>query len=424
MSTTTTQDTGLTTDHAQATADDAHSHGLAPEGSRADRATSFALADFDVPNGREEVWRFSPMNRLQGLMAGALTGTAPQVEVTADEGVRVEHVDRSDDRLGKAGAPGDRISAVAWESFAEGLLVTIPAEHVAGRETTLTVRGSGEEPAAQHITIIAEHHSEAVVVLDHRGSAQLAQTVEIHVADGASLRVVSVQDWDSGAVHASSHRAVVGRDATLKHVVVTLGGDVVRLTPEAAFAATGGSVEMNGLYFADSGQHQEHRLFVDHAVPNCTSRVTYKGALQGDDARSVWIGDVLIRKAAEGTDTYELNRNLVLTDGARADSVPNLEIETGEIEGAGHASATGRFDDDQLFYLRSRGIPEAAARRLVVRGFFAEMITKIGVPAVEERLLAAIDAELDAVLGDLADTEDVSQERRVIEAIESGEAQG
>ena len=110
---------------------------------------------------------------------------------------------------------------------------------------------------------------------------------------------------------------------------------------------------------------------------------------------------MLIRKEAEGTDTYELNRNLVLTDGARADSVPNLEIETGEIEGAGHASATGRFDDEQLFYLRSRGVPEAAARRLVVRGFFAEMIAKIGVASIEERLLAAIDDELDAVMEDL-----------------------
>ncbi|HWJ85289.1 MAG TPA: SufD family Fe-S cluster assembly protein, partial [Cellulomonas sp.] len=136
------------------------------------------------------------------------------------------------------------------------------------------------------------------------------------------------------------------------------------------------------------------RLFVDHAVPNCKSRVTYKGALQGEGAHTVWVGDVLIRKEAEGTDTYELNRNLVLTDGARADSVPNLEIETGLIEGAGHASATGRFDDEQLFYLRSRGIPETDARRLVVRGFFAELIHQIGVPEIEERLISAIEAEL------------------------------
>jgi Fe-S cluster assembly protein SufD len=125
--------------------------------------------------------------------------------------------------------------------------------------------------------------------------------------------------------------------------------------------------------------------------------VTYKGALAGASAHTVWIGDVLIRAAAEGTDTYELNRNLVLTDGARADSVPNLEIETGEIAGAGHASATGRFDEEQMFYLRSRGISEDQARKLVVRGFFADLIREIGVPAVEASLMGQIDLELDRI---------------------------
>src|SRR5690606_28109780 len=213
--------------------------------------------------------------------------------------------------------------------------------------------------------------------------------------DGAHLTVVSIQDWDAGAVHASSHRVRLGRDAVVKHVVVTLGGDVVRITPDVEFTGEGAEFTGLGLYFADAGQHQEHRLFVDHAVPSCRSRVTYKGALQGQGAHTVWVGDVLIRAAAENTDTYELNRNLVLTDGARADSVPNLEIETGEIEGAGHASTTGRFDDEQLFYLRARGIPEPDARRLVVMGFFAELIHEIGVPEVEERLIAAIEAELE-----------------------------
>ncbi|MEY4321701.1 MAG: hypothetical protein RL167_429, partial [Actinomycetota bacterium] len=132
-----------------------------------------------------------------------------------------------------------------------------------------------------------------------------------------------------------------------------------------------------------------------HAVPNCKSDVKYKGALQGDKAHTVWVGDVLIRMAAEGTQTYELNRNLLLTDGARADSVPNLEIETGKIEGAGHASASGRFDDEQLFYLQARGIDEIEARRLVVRGFLNEIIQQIGVEEIQTRLTAAIEAELE-----------------------------
>ena len=151
---------------------------------------------------------------------------------------------------------------------------------------------------------------------------------------------------------------------------------------------------MLGLYFADAGQHIEHRLFVDHNEPKTTSNVLYKGALQGERAHTVWIGNVLIRKEAEGIDTYEENRNLVLTDGCQADSVPNLEIETGEIVGAGHASATGRFDDEQLFYLRSRGIGEKEARRLVVHGFFNDLIRKVGIPMIEEKLLETVEAEL------------------------------
>ncbi|MFN0283819.1 MAG: Fe-S cluster assembly protein SufD [Kineosporiaceae bacterium] len=382
----------------------AHSHGNAPNDpipvqSRAGRPKSFDVAGFVVPSGREEDWRFTPLDRLRGLHSGAeATGERPDVRIDAADGVVTELVDRDDPRLGRVGVPEDRVAAQAWTSFRTALVVTLPAEHVADRPTTVTVDGRGGVGYA-HVTVIAERHSEGVVVLDHRGSAALAANVELDLADGASLTLVSIQDWADDAVHLCAQRATLGRDARLRHVVVTLGGDVVRITPTATFTAPGGEVEMVGLYFADAGQHLEHRLFVDHAVPNCRSNVTYKGALQGDGAHTVWIGDVLIRAAAEGTETYELNRNLVLTDGARADSVPNLEIETGEIVGAGHASATGRFDDEQLFYLQARGITEREARRLVVRGFFNELIQKVGVPALEERLVAAIEAELERSMG-------------------------
>jgi Fe-S cluster assembly protein SufD len=297
--------------------------------------------------------------------------------------------------------------------------VTVPQEAVASTVTSVRVEGvEGQlEPTGSHLLVHAKPLSEATVVIDHVGSALLTETVEVVAEDGAHLTVVSVQDWAEGSVHNAAHRVRLGRDATVKHIVVTLGGDVVRITPDAEFTGEGGSVEMLGVYYADAGQHQEQRLFVDHAVPSCTSRVTYKGALQGEGAHTVWVGDVLIRAEAEGTDTYELNRNLVLTDGARADSVPNLEIETGLIEGAGHSSATGRFDDEQLFYLRSRGIPETDARRLVVRGFFAELIGQIGVPEVEERLIAAIEAELARSMSEFAEGA-----ASVVEAADGGAA--
>ena len=244
--------------------------------------------------------------------------------------------------------------------------------------------------------IRAGRFSKATVVLTHDGLADYSEVLTITASDGAHLTVVSLQEWDDRSIHLGQHDVVVGRDAQVKHIAVTLGGAIVRLNTNATYAGPGGSFEAYGVYFADAGQHLEHRLFVDHAVPHCTSNVEYKGALQGDSARTVWVGDVLIRAAAEGTDTYELNRNLLLTDGARADSIPNLEIETGEIAGAGHASATGRFDDQQLFYLMARGIPEAEARRLVVRGFFAAVVSRIGVPEVIGHLMSAIDAELEA----------------------------
>ncbi|WP_104118686.1 Fe-S cluster assembly protein SufD [Arthrobacter sp. B1805] len=376
-----------------------HSHGNAtviPEASRGERRRSFDLADYPTLTGLEEDWRFTPLKRLRGLHTDALTGASPAVAVTGAGKVTVETVGRDDARLGTAATPEDRVSAAAWNAFTEATVITIPKETAADGEVMVSVTGSAMEAAAQQILINAEAFSKAVVVLDHSGSATLAQNVEIIVGDGAELTVVSVQEWNDDAVHVSSQQAKVGRDARYKHVVVSLGGDLVRLTPSSIFTATGAEVEMYGLYFADAGQHLEQRLLVDHAVPNCKSRVTYKGALQGQDAHTVWVGDVLIRKAAEGTDTYETNRNLILTDGARSDSVPNLEIETGLIEGAGHASATGRFDDEHLFYLMARGIPEKAARRLVVRGFLNEVIQQIKVPALEERLSESVERELAA----------------------------
>jgi Fe-S cluster assembly protein SufD len=372
---------------------------VVPATSRGERFTGYDVEAFEVPGGREENWRFTPMKRLRGLHDGSATATG-EIKVDADAApeVRVETVGREDERLGQAGAPSDRIAAQAYSSFTSATVVTVPKETQASKPTVIRLTGPGEGNTAYgHVQVRAEAFARAAVVLDHVGSGTYADNVEFVIGDGANLTVVSVQDWADDAVHVSEQHLRLGRDASLRHIVVTLGGDLVRVSPTATFADRGGNVEMLGLYFADAGQHQEHRLFVDHAVANCKSNVMYKGALQGNGAHGVWIGDVLIRAAAEATETFEVNRNLVLTEGARADSVPNLEIETGEIEGAGHASATGRFDDEQLFYLQSRGIPEDSARRLVVRGFFHEILMKIDIPEVRERLQAAIEAELEAV---------------------------
>ena len=376
-----------------------HSHGaVVPQSSRAEWFSSFDVDAFEVPGGREEIWRFTPMRRLRGLHSGAAATGSAKIEVSAGSEALVETARRGDQRLGVAGTPADRIAAQAWCSFDEATVITVPRSATPTDPIMVTVTGPGEDAVAYgHLQVRAGQFAEAVVVIDHRGSGTYADNVEFVVDDGARLNVIAVYDWADDVVHVSAQHARLGRDATLKHTVITLGGNVVRLSPTTTFTDRGGDVELLGLYFADAGQHLEHRLLIDHAVPHCRSNVVYKGALQGDGAHTVWVGDVLIRAAAEGTDTFELNRNLVLTDGARADSVPNLEIETGEIAGAGHASATGRFDDEQLFYLQARGIPQDQARRLVVRGFFHEILVKINVPELRNRLEAAIEAELEAV---------------------------
>ncbi|MFE4818164.1 Fe-S cluster assembly protein SufD [Streptomyces sp. NPDC056704] len=358
---------------------------------------SFDVADFPVPHGREEEWRFTPLERLRGLHDGTAvaTGDGLKVDVEAPAGVVVETVGRDDARLGRAGTPVDRVAAQAYSAFEKAGVITVPKETVLTEPIRVAVHGEGGV-AYGHQVVELGAFAEAVVVIDHTGDAVLAANVDYILGDGAKLTVVSVQDWDDKAVHVGQHNALIGRDATFKSFVVTFGGDLVRLHPRVTYAGTGGEAELFGLYFTDAGQHQEHRLLVDHNTPHCKSNVAYKGALQGDGAHAVWIGDVLIEAKAEGTDTYEMNRNLVLTEGARVDSVPNLEIETGEIVGAGHASATGRFDDEQLFYLMARGIPAGEARRLVVRGFFAELVQQIGVDDIEERLLVKIDEELEA----------------------------
>lgn len=369
---------------------------------KGEQFASFDVNAFEVPGGRDELWRFTPLKRLRGLHDGSAPRTADAgIMVSEQAGVSVETVQRDDNRLGQAGIPADRVAAQAFSSFQRATVVTVArgVQTVAPVEIAITGPGSGQT-AYGHLQIRVEETAEAAVVIDLRGSGTYADNVEIVVADAARLTVVWIADWAADAVHVSAQHARLGRDSVLRHVAVTLGGEVVRMATTVRYDGPGGDAELLGLYFADAGQHQESRLLVDHSQPNCRSNVLYKGALQGNpdagtrDAHTVWVGDVLIRAEATGTDTFEVNRNLLLTDGARADSIPNLEIETGEILGAGHASATGRFDDEQLFYLRARGIPEEQARRLVVRGFFGEIISKIGIPEIRERLTDAIENEL------------------------------
>ncbi len=366
---------------------------------------SYDLADHPKPTGLEEVWRFTPLKRLRGLLDDPAADGDQQRghldwAVDAPEGVTTAEITTAEAIALGGPAPSDRIAALAVAHSGGAVRIDVPTETELDRPVLVTLTGTdAEQVVFGHVVITVGPFAKATIVLEHQGSARYASSVTVLVGDGAQVELVSLQLWDDDAVHAGQVALRVGRDAHVKTLSATLGGDLVRIVETAEYAGPGGELQQNGIYFVDAGQHFEHRLFVDHNAPHTKSNVDYRGALQGRGAHSVWVGDVLIRKIAEGITTYESNKNLVLTDGCRADSVPNLEIETGEIEGAGHASTTGRFDDEQLFYLRSRGIDEAEARRLVVHGFFADIIRRIGIPEVERRLLEAVEAELAVNVG-------------------------
>jgi Fe-S cluster assembly protein SufD len=375
-------------------ADATTGHGDVPVQTRNARFSSTEVTAFPPVTGREATWKLTPVADLKDLIDGELDGSRYEIESTASDGAEITWVGRDDARIGTAGIPEDKAAANAWSSFEQALVIRLTGEE--SSDATILRSALGSVPRAAHTIIDAARFSKAVVVLDNRGAAQLAENVEILVGDGADLTVVSVQDWADDAKHVANHFAQVGRDARLKHVVVSFGGSVVRVNPSVTLAGSGSDGDLLGVYFADAAQHLESQVFLFHKGDHTRGRVEYRGALQGEGAHTVWIGDVLIGPDATGTDSYEQNRNLVLTEGTRADSVPNLEIETGDIAGAGHASATGRFDDEQLFYLQARGITEEVARRLVVRGFLSSIVQKIGVPALEARLQEAIEAELTA----------------------------
>ena len=367
--------------------------GTAPE-----RFTSTDPEAFEVPTGREEQWRFTPMRALRPLLRSLDGATMAPVEVQAEDGVEISAIERDHPLFGHVLVPADRISALAYGEVRQAVLIDIPA----GLRTSepILVRTHGESatsPVTRHVIVNVGTGAVATVIFDGTGSILLAGNVELNVGDAGSLSAVFVADWSPDSIEVSAHAASIGRDASLRHTVINLGGSIVRLAPSVSFAGPGGRADLDGVCFAGSKQHHEVRLYIDHDQPDCTSDVLYKNALDGQAARTVWIGDVRIRPAATNTRTFEMNRNLVLSEGARADSVPNLEIETGEIAGAGHASATGRFDDLQLFYLQSRGIPEAEARRLVVRGFFADVVNHIESPALRDRLMTSIEARLGGV---------------------------
>jgi Fe-S cluster assembly protein SufD len=359
-----------------------------PVQTRNERFASTHPEDFPAISARQLEWRLSPIDALGALAEGELDGGHYDVSVT---GATHEWVPMSS-IAGKAGLPEDRISARAWSMTEDALHVRVD-----GVGDPVVIDRDIHGVRAAHLVLEFTANTHRSVIIANTGTASLAENVEIIAHDGSNGRVIHLNEWDSIALHASSHFVRVDKDAHVDHILISLGGAVQRVNPAITLSGVGSSVESYGLYFADRGRHIEHQVFVHHKAAQTKSNVLYKGALHGKGTRTVWVGDVLIGPDATGTDSYEANRNLVLSDGARADSIPNLEIETGDIAGAGHASATGRLDDEHLFYLQARGITESEARRLVALGFLVEIVNHIKIPSLEERLTEILAEVLDAV---------------------------
>ena len=363
---------------------------MVPATDHAPVVRSFSPGDFEVPHGREEEWRFTPLTRLQGLHESPEALAEPEITVAGIDASAVQRLVLDAGLRARVSTPVDRIAAHSWHLADHATVISIPAEATLDDVVAVHVH----TPAGTsfgHLVVEVGAFATVTVLITFTGAGVFAGSVDINADDHSHVTAGSVFESDRQAVTAARIHVRLGRDANVRSSVITLGGDLTRIHATVEYTAPGGDAELLGLFFADAGQHHEHRVFVDHSQPHCRSSVTYKGALDGAGTHTVWIGDVLVRAGAVGIDTYEVNRNLVLSDGARADSVPNLELETGEVVGAGHASATGRFDDEQLFYLRSRGIPEELARMLVVRGFFADILRRTNIPDLPTRIMSIID---------------------------------
>ena len=387
--------------------------------SSADKSVrSFNVQDFTIPTRKQEDWRYTPVERISEFFDSFKPSNNVAVElkgVDGDSHVTMQILPKNEAPHTDM-KPSDRVAAVAWNSAKSAYVL-----HVCGEVTKpiiLQIHGNNLQSLdaaksldALHLVIEADSCTNADIIVEHTGVAKLAEGVEIILGDNAHVSTTFIQEWDSGSKHVGNHRIHVGQGASLRHTMVTLGGDVVRIRMDQDFGGEKGDLNMLGMYFVDPGEHVEHRTMVVHNHPECKSRVVYKGTLYGKGAHSTWVGNALIKPEAPGTDSYELNRNLVLTPGAIADSEPNLEIENGNIIGAGHASSVGRFDDEELFYLQSRGVSEADARKLVVRGFFNELIEEIGVPQIVDHLMAAIERRLAKTEESQAAAESVNAEK-------------
>jgi Fe-S cluster assembly protein SufD len=302
------------------------------------------------------------------------------------------------DALGRASSQSEDAFTVLHDAFlAGGAFISVPAGVVVEQPIVVLHWSEGDGEASFPHTLVVAGETSEVTVLDRFGSPTTSHLVdaviELLVGDGAHLRYLSVQEHGARTWHVAQQRAHVGRDATLRTSAVALGGDYARLRSEAVLVGQGAESDQLAVYFGDGTQMLDFRTLQDHDAPNTRSDLLFKGAVE-DTARSVYSGLVRLRPAAQKAQAFQTNRNLVLTEGAGAESIPNLEIEANDVR-CSHASAVGPIDDEQLYYLESRGVPPAEAERLIVLGFFDDVFERLPLTSLTRRLRRAVVDKLE-----------------------------
>ncbi|CAN5245795.1 Fe-S cluster assembly protein SufD [soil metagenome] len=402
-----------------------------PEWLRDRRLEAFkAFSDLEWPHRRVEEWRYTdparfdlervvrtdggtPAPRTAGVIvaAGDLDGSVAIVDgevrdamvcaEAAERGVVVtdmataarDHAEVVGEALGSAAGTTAKFDALSLAAFTGSVVVIVPPDVELARPIGVRVHATGDGAFLPRVLVIAGRHAKAILYVDHSGDGQatVVETIEAVLAEGAHIDLVTAQDWGDHVDGIANHTGLVGRQASYRHLEVTLGGRIQYVRPDVHLVGEGGNGELLGVYFTDEGQHVEHRSLIHHDASHTTSNTVYKGALQGR-SRAVWYGNVMIEAHAKQVAADETNRNLIMSDGARADSIPFLEIKTSDVASCGHHSSIGQVDAAQLFYLESRGISREEAAKLLVFGFFAEITDRIDLPGVRETVTAELEA--------------------------------
>jgi Fe-S cluster assembly protein SufD len=365
-------------------------------------------AELPVPTNREEAWRYTSLRGFDPDVYEAQDAGLQLTEAELPEGVvfgslaelaaeRPELVER---HYGTVVGSDEKFAAGNGSAWRDGAFLYVPENVEVTTPLLATMQVAGDGQALVHRTLVVlERNARATFAEDYSSTAAgyVNTVVELVVGDGARLEYVTTQRHHPGTRQFGTHRATIGRDGEIDWVVLGLGGTRAKSRIESYLAAPGATAKVTGAYFLTGSEHADFDTTQEHAAPNTTSDLFFKGVL-ADHARAVWRGVIRVDKGAQKTDAYQENRNLLLSHDARADSIPGLEIEANDVR-CTHGATIGQIDKLQLFYLMSRGLTRGDAEQLIVRGFFQPILDRINSGEVRDTLTAELEARMASSAG-------------------------